>query len=92
VSADPAREASPSEGSPSEGSPSEGSPREPSRSEAERRRRRAEVFGDVLPETTADERNETWSEGGPAGSSASGRGKADPAEEWLRRQVPPHHT
>ncbi|MDX6302249.1 MAG: hypothetical protein QOF53_3463 [Nocardioidaceae bacterium] len=71
---------------------SEASPSEASRSEAERRRRRSEVFGDVLPETTADERGETWDEGRPAGSSASDRGKVDPADEWLRRQVPPHHT
>ena len=70
-----------------EGSASEGSP-----SEAERRRRRAEVFGDVLPETTADERGETWNEGGSGASSASDRDKVDPSEEWLRRQVPPHHT
>ena len=68
------------------------SPSEPSRSEAERRRRRAEVFGDVLPETTADERDETWNEGGAGASSAADRGKVDAAVEWLRRQVPPHHT
>lgn len=42
-----------------------------------RRRRVAAVFGDVLPDTTRDERE-------PAG----GR---DDSEEWLRRQVPPHH-
>ncbi len=46
----------------------------------ERRRRRAAVFGDVLPDTTADER----------GDGESG-GSADASEEWLRRQVPPHH-
>lgn len=47
--------------------------------EAARRRRRAQVFGDVLPETTSDER---------------GDGVAEPesaSEAWLRRQVPPHH-
>ncbi len=55
-------------------------PDEPS--EAERRRRRARVFGDVLPESTGDER----------GDDGSGnRGESDAAEEWLRRQVPPHH-
>jgi len=43
----------------------------------ERARRRAQVFGDVLPETTRDERGEA----GPSRSS----------DEWLRRQVPPHH-
>jgi hypothetical protein len=51
--------------------------------EAERRaaeRRRASVFGDVLPETTRDDRAEGEQE--PSG---------DRSEEWLRRQVPPHH-
>jgi hypothetical protein len=41
-----------------------------------RRRRLAEVFGDVLPDTTGDERS---------------RGDSGTSEEWLRRQVPPHH-
>ena len=49
--------------------------------EAERRRRRARVFGDVLPEGTSDERGDGWSEGEPREGS----------DEWLRRQVPPHH-
>lgn len=44
--------------------------------EWKRRRRLAAVFGDVLPETTSDERD-------PDGSGTS--------EEWLKRQVPPHH-
>ena len=48
---------------------------------AERRRRRAEVFGDVLPDSTRDERGDGWSERQPA----------DGSDEWLRRQVPPHH-
>ncbi|HUQ54963.1 hypothetical protein [Lentzea sp.] len=42
-----------------------------------RRRRLAEVFGDVLPETTSDER------GGGAGS--------DDRESWYRENRPPHH-
>jgi hypothetical protein len=47
--------------------------------ERERRRRRlAEVFGDVLPEQTSDDVSEPGS--GP-----------DDGDEWLRRQVPPHH-
>jgi hypothetical protein len=50
-------------------------------SAAERRRRRAEVFGDVLPDTTRDERGDGWSEREPAEGS----------DEWFRRQVPPHH-
>ena len=43
-----------------------------------RRRRLAAVFGDVLPETTGDERGPRDEDG-------------DRGEEWLRRQVPPHH-
>ena len=50
-------------------------------SEAERRRRRAKVFGEVLPEGTSDERGDGWSEGEPREGS----------DEWFRRQVPPHH-
>lgn len=49
---------------------------------AERRRRLAEVFGDVLPDQTTDET------GPDAGDRA---GQVDANEEWLRRQVPPHH-
>ncbi len=45
----------------------------------ERQRRLAEVFGDVLPETTGDER----APGTPEAESAS--------DAWLRAQVPPHH-
>jgi hypothetical protein len=48
--------------------------------EAARRRRRAEVFGEVLPESTRDDRD-------PGGSERSG----DAADEWLRSNVPPHH-
>ncbi len=47
---------------------------------AARRRRLAEVFGEVLPETTADEHD-----AGDAGAEADGR------ERWYREQVPPHH-
>ena len=49
-------------------------------SDWERRRRLAEVFGEVLPETTRDERD----------SEPTGRGESD-ADTWLRDQVPPHH-
>lgn len=55
--------------------------RRPGATEAERRRRRARVFGDVLPEGTSDERGDGWSEREPREGS----------DEWLRRQVPPHH-
>jgi hypothetical protein len=55
------------------------------RSEAERRRRRAQVFGDVLPESTRDDRD-------PDGSAPSRPGDPDSAaDEWLRSNVPPHH-
>ncbi|NYD43336.1 hypothetical protein [Nocardioides panaciterrulae] len=49
----------------------------------ERRRRLAEVFGDVLPETTSDERD-------PEARRDRGRGE-DAGERWLKDQVPPHH-
>ena len=45
----------------------------------ERRRRLAAVFGEVLPETTSDEREpEAESDG-------------DGSDAWLKSQVPPHH-
>lgn len=43
-----------------------------------RRKRLAAVFGDVLPDTTSDERD-------PEQSNEAG------SEAWLRAQVPPHH-
>lgn len=63
-------------GHPQEADPA-GQPTDPAR-----RRRRAEVFGDVLPELTDDERGDGWSEPDP---------QPDATDEWLRRQVPPHH-
>ena len=48
----------------------------------QRRKRLAEVFGDALPETTRDERDDR-EDNAPARESASDR--------WLREQVPPHH-
>lgn len=45
---------------------------------AERRRRLAAVFGDSLPEQTKDDVPDP-----EVGSGTS--------EEWLKRQVPPHH-
>ena len=45
-----------------------------------RRRRLAAVFGDVLPDTTSDERD------------ADAASESDDAQDrWLRGQVPPHH-
>jgi hypothetical protein len=45
---------------------------------ADRRRRRAVVFGDVLPDQTRDERD-------PDGAATDRR------DDDLRREVPPHH-
>ncbi len=47
----------------------------------QRKRRLAEVFGDVLPDTTADERD-------PAERSGNAEKSGD---TWLEEQVPPHH-
>ena len=67
-------------------------------SEAERRRRRASVFGEVLPEGTVDDRPDRTDdvEGADESSGAGESGGANSAgesasEAWLRRQVPPHH-
>ena len=45
----------------------------------DRRRKRAEVFGDVLPEGTSDDQDEPDNE------------RESSSDEWLRRNVPPHH-
>jgi hypothetical protein len=47
--------------------------------EVARHRRRARVFGDVLPDSTTDDRGDAWGD------------REGDSEEWLRRQVPPHH-
>lgn len=47
-------------------------------SDWERRRRLARIFGEVLPETTRDERDDE-------------RGPEQGSEAWLKAQVPPHH-
>jgi hypothetical protein len=64
-------------------SPEEGPPSaQPELTAEERRRRRkrlAEIFGDVLPGQTSDDLD-------PASDEAEGDHEA-----WLRRQVPPHH-
>ena len=49
--------------------------------EAERKRRQAQVFGEVLPEGTRDERAGAWGD-------REGGGRDD---DWFRNQVPPHH-
>ena len=56
-------------------------PESPENEDAARRRRlRHQVFGDVLPDTTADEREPGTREPGETGN-----------DEWLRSNVPPHH-
>lgn len=47
-------------------------------SDWERKRRLARIFGDVLPDTTRDERDDP---------ETAERG----SDDWLRSQVPPHH-
>ncbi|MCW2792594.1 MAG: hypothetical protein JWO76_1692 [Nocardioides sp.] len=56
-------------------------PPQPTESDWQRRRRLAAVFGDVLPETTTDERD----------PQATGEPGEDAGEAWLKAQVPPHH-
>ncbi len=51
-------------------------PEEDEETDWARRRRLAAVFGDVLPETTSDERDPE---------------RGDDSEAWLKAQVPPHH-
>ncbi len=47
---------------------------------AARRKRLDSIFGDVLPEVSGDESARERAREGGAGS-----------DEWLRRNVPPHH-
>ena len=53
------------------------------RERAERRRRLAEIFGEVLPEQTSDDAGEA--------GAAERRTAATALEDWLRSQGPPHH-
>jgi hypothetical protein len=53
------------------------------RDDARHRRRLAEIFGDVIPEQTSDDADES---GGP-----DRRTDEEVQEAWLRSQVPPHH-
>jgi len=48
----------------------------------QRRRRLAAVFGDVMPDTTSDERDP---------ETAADASAEDAGDRWLRAQVPPHH-
>ncbi|MBO0846875.1 MAG: hypothetical protein J2P22_15825 [Nocardioides sp.] len=54
-------------------------PEPPAETDWQRRRRLEAVFGDVLPETTSDERD-------PEAESDQ-----EATDSWLRAQVPPHH-
>ena len=49
----------------------------PAQRSVRERARLDRVFGDVLPDTTRDERDDDRSERSP--------------DDWLRAQVPPHH-
>lgn len=49
------------------------------RRRSERRRRLERIFGDVLPDQTKDD------------TEASEDSARERQDEWLRRQVPPHH-
>ena len=60
--------------------PSSASEPELTDDEIERRRRAAELLGDVLPDTAADDTDEGWGE----------RSATTSDEEYLR-DVPPHH-
>lgn len=57
------------------------SDQQPQETVGQRRARLASVFGEVLPDTTRDERDP---------DSSDVRRERDP-DEWLRGQVPPHH-
>lgn len=63
--------------------PDEPSTDKPASDEPEwkRRRRLAAVFGDVLPETTGDDRDD----------DGAGRSADAASEAWLKAQRPPHH-
>lgn len=50
---------------------------EAARRKAAEAARLARIFGDVLPETTGDERGDD--------------SRRSDSDEWLRSQVPPHH-
>ena len=68
--------------SPESGTPDPGTPNQPRGLTAEereaRRRRLADVFGEELPDQTSDDADDSQS-------------PSEGPDEWLRRQVPPHH-
>jgi hypothetical protein len=66
---------------------------ERSAAERERERRRlAEIFGDVLPDSTSDDLEDPSADGarGPGRAGDGGEGNARDAE--ILRDVPPHHA
>jgi hypothetical protein len=58
----------------------ETTPEARAREAVERRRRLAEIFGEVIPEQTSDDE-----------SADDRRTEERVQEDWLKRQVPPHH-
>lgn len=67
-------------------------PRPTGPDDAARRRRRDRVFGDVLPDSTSDDRDPVTR----GGAHDTGRNASEPeggssSDEWLRANVPPHH-
>jgi hypothetical protein len=64
---------------PTEGRPTREGPEPTAEERRTRRKRLAEIFGDVLPGQTSDDLD-------PSSDEAEGDHEA-----WLRRQVPPHH-
>ena len=58
----------------------------PGPDERERRRRAAELLGDLLPDTSSDDTDEGWGDPGAGG----GRGETSRDDDYLR-DVPPHH-
>ncbi len=59
---------------------SDAEPVEPTAAEKARRRRAERLLGDLLPEASADDSDEGWSEAG-----------GDSRDDEIRRDVPPHH-
>jgi hypothetical protein len=51
-----------------------------------RKQRLAEIFGDVLPTVTSDERDDET-----GGARPKDRGAESATDRWLKSQVPPHH-
>jgi hypothetical protein len=64
--------------------PDEGSPQQRARELAQRRRRMAEIFGDVIPDQTSDDAADS-------GEGQDRRTEEKSQEDWLKSQVPPHH-